>query len=226
MSKVDVPTGYTDVELAKSLLKCSKRFDLRTLLEHTVRVLDLNGANRVLIGYARVSSTDQDLTVQHEALTAAGCERIFSEKKSGRTADNREALIEAIEFARTGDTILVTRLDRWARSTQDLHNLLAKLDKKGVGFRCLAQTGVDTTTSTGKLTLAILGAVAAFEADLRAERQAEGIAKAKIAGKYRGRSRSADYTQIKKLHGQGIAPTEIAKLLGVGRTTVYRAMAD
>lgn len=180
----------------------------------------------MLIGYARVSSTDQDLTVQHEALTAAGCERIFSEKKSGRTATDREALIEAIDFARAGDAILVTRLDRWARSTQDLHNLLAKLDKKGVGFRCLAQVGVDTTTSTGKLTLAILGAVAAFEADLRAERQAEGIAKAKLAGKYRGRSRSADYSQIKKLRGQGIAPTEIAKLLGVGRTTVYRAMAE
>ncbi len=179
------------------------------------------------IGYARVSSTDQDLTIQLDALTAAGCERIFSEKKSGRRADDRAALLEAVEFARSGDTIMVTRLDRWARSTQDLHNLLAKLDAKGVGFRCLAQSGVDTTTSTGKLTLAILGAVASFESDLRAERQAEGIAKAKqVEGKYRGRSRSTDYVQIKKLHKQGVPPTDIAKLLGVGRTTVYRAMAD
>ena len=91
-------------------------------------------------------------------------------------------------------------------------------------FRCLAQSGVDTTTSTGKLTLAILGAVSAFEADLRAERQAEGIAKAKSAGKYRGRSPSIDYETVKKLHAQGNRPTEIAALLHIGRTSVYRAL--
>lgn len=179
----------------------------------------------MLVGYGRVSSLDQDLSVQEEALRHAGCEKVFTEKKSGRRADDRPALAEAIEFARTGDTLIVTRLDRLARSTQDLHNILAVLDQRGVGFRCLAQSGVDTTTSTGKLTLAILGAVAAFEADLRAERQAEGIAKAKADGKYKGRARSADYAQIKKLHGQGINPTEIANLLGLGRTTVYRALA-
>jgi len=194
-------------------------------MEHTVRVLGFKGTQKMLVGYARVSTTDQDLTVQDDALKAAGCEKVFSEKMSGRRADDRKALMEALDFARTGDTLIVTRLDRLARSTQDLHNLLAKLDAKGVGFRCLAQSGVDTTTSTGKLTLAILGAVAAFETDLRAERQAEGIAKAKAEGKYRGRSRSADYDKVNKLHGQGISPTEIASLLGVGRTTVYRALA-
>lgn len=180
----------------------------------------------MLIGYARVSSADQDLSIQHEVLASAGCERVFSEKRSGRRTDDRAALHEAIEFARNGDTLLVNRLDRLARSTQDLHNILAHLDAKGVSFRCLAQDGVDTTTSTEKLTLAILGAVAAFEADLRAERQAEGIARAKVEGKYRGRSRSHDYNQIKKLHQQGISPSEIARLLAVGRTTVYRALAD
>lgn len=179
----------------------------------------------MLVGYARVSTTDQDLTVQHDALTAAGCEKIFGEKKSGRRAYDRPALNEALDFARNGDTLIVTRLDRLARSTQDLHNLLAKLDAKGVGFRCLAQTGVDTTTSTGKLTLAILGAVAAFEGDLRAERQAEGIARAKKAGKYKGRSPSIDYATVRKLHSQGNRPTEIAALLGIGRTSVYRALA-
>lgn len=179
----------------------------------------------MIIGYARVSSTGQDLTVQQEALVAAGCEKVFSEKKSGREAKDRAALAEAIDFARSGDIIMVTRLDRFARSTQDLHNLLATLENKGVGFRCLAQQGVDTTTSTGKLTLAILGAVAAFEADLRAERQAEGIAKAKALGKYKGRPPSADYNKIKKLHGQGVNPTEIAALLSIGRTTVYRALS-
>jgi DNA invertase Pin-like site-specific DNA recombinase len=178
----------------------------------------------MFVGYARVSSTDQDLTVQQEALRAAGCEKIFGEKKSGRRADDRPALIEAIDFLRSEDTLLVTRLDRLARSTQDLHNLLAQVDAKGAGFRCLAQSGVDTTTSSGKLTLAILGAVAAFEGDLRAERQAEGIAKAKAEGKYRGRLPTVDYGQVKRLHGQGVSPTEIASLLGIGRTTVYRAL--
>ena len=178
----------------------------------------------MLVGYARVSSIDQDLTVQHDSLQASGCERVFSEKKSGRRAGDRPALVEALDFVREGDTLLVTRLDRLARSTQDLHNILATLDAKGTGFKCLAQAGVDTTTSTGKLTVAILGAVAAFETDLRAERQAEGIAKAKAQGKYRGRSRSTDYAQIQKLNRQGITPTEIAKLLGIGRTTVYRAL--
>lgn len=179
----------------------------------------------MLIGYARVSSTGQDLTVQEEALRAAGCEQIYSEKKSGRQAADREALHDAMKAARTGDIIVVSRLDRFARSTQDLHNLLATLEAKGVGFRCLAQVGVDTTTPTGKLTLSILGAVAAFEADLRAERQAEGIARAKQAGRYKGRSASIDYAKVRKLHGQGISPTEIAGLLGIGRTSVYRALA-
>ena len=179
----------------------------------------------MLIGYARVSSTGQDLTVQEEALRAAGCEQIYAEKKSGRAAADRVALTDAIKAARADDVIVVTRLDRFARSTQDLHNLLAALDAKGVGFRCLAQAGVDTTTPTGKLTLSILGAVAAFEADLRAERQAEGIARAKKEGRYKGRSATIDYGKVQKLHRQGIRPTEIASLLGIGRTSVYRALA-
>lgn len=178
----------------------------------------------MLVGYGRVSAKDQDLTIQHEALQAAGCEVVFSEQRSGRRANDREALADMLRHVRKGDILIVTRLDRLARSTQDLHNILAALDERGVGFRCLAQNGVDTTTSTGKLTLAILGAVAAFETDLRAERQAEGIARAKQMGKYRGRSPSIDYRQVRKLHSQGISPTEIAGLLKIGRTSVYRAL--
>lgn len=178
----------------------------------------------MLIGYARVSTTGQDLTIQDEALRAAGCEQIYAEKMSGRHAGDRVALNDAIKAARAGDIVVVTRLDRFARSTTDLHNLIAALEAKGVGFRCLAQTGVDTTTATGKLTLAILGAVAAFETDLRAERQAEGIARAKQEGRYRGRAASIDYAKVKRLHGQGISPSEIAGLLGIGRTSVYRAL--
>lgn len=179
----------------------------------------------MLIGYARCSSKDQDLSIQVEALEVAGCNRIFAEKKSGRSSEDRPALADAISFARRGDTILVTRLDRLARSTRDLHNLLATLEDKGVGFKCLAQNGVDTTSTTGKLTLAILGAVAVFEADLRAERQAEGIAKAKAAGKYNGRRPSIDYAQVKKLRAQGVNPSELSKLLSISRTSVYRALA-
>jgi DNA invertase Pin-like site-specific DNA recombinase len=179
----------------------------------------------MLIGYTRVSTIGQDLIVQDEVRRAAGCEQVYAEKKSGRQAAGRVALNDAIKAARAGDIIVVTSLDRFARSTQDLHNLLATLQVKGVGFRCLAQAGVDTTTPTGKLTLAILGAVASFEADLRAERQAEGIARAKQEGPYKGRSASIDYAKVRKLHGQRISPTEIAGLLGIGRTSVYRALA-
>lgn len=179
----------------------------------------------MLVGYARVSTTDQDLTVQHDALAAGGCERVFSEKKSGRRADDRPALAEAMEFVRKGDTLMVTRLDRLARSTGDLHALLAKLHAKGVAFRCLSQSEVNTETVTGKLTLAVLAAVAAFEADLRAERQREGIAKAKAKGVYQGRAPSIDYAKVKTLKERGHSPTEIADLLGIGRTSVYRALA-
>jgi len=177
------------------------------------------------VGYARVSTQDQDLSIQETALVGAGCEKIFAEKKSGRSADGRAELAEALEFLRAGDTLVVTRLDRLARSARDLHNIIAKLDEKGVGFQCLTQASIDTTSSSGKLMLSVLAAVAAFETDIRAERQSEGIAKAKAAGKYRGRAPSINYGQIKKLHQQGISPTEIGKLLGVGRTSVYRALS-
>lgn len=182
--------------------------------------------SQMLIGYARVSSTGQDLSIQLDALKAAGCERIFSEKRSGREAEGRIALREAIDFAREGDTLLVTRLDRLARSIRDLFNVLAELSKKGVGFRCVEQAEVDTTTSTGKLTLAVVAAVAEFEADLRAERQREGIERAKSEGRYKGRSKSVDYAQVKKLKAQGLSPTEIARLMNVGRTSIYRALSS
>lgn len=178
----------------------------------------------MLIGYARVSSAGQDLSIQLDALKANGCERVFAEKRSGRSAEDRTALREAIDFARDGDAILVTRLDRLARSMRDLHNLLDEMTAKGVGFRCLNQAEVDTTTSAGKLTLSVLGAVAQFETDLRAERQREGIRRAQAEGRYRGRSQSVDHDQIRRLRAQGIGPTEIGKLLGCGRTTIHRAL--
>ena len=176
------------------------------------------------IGYARVSSTGQSLEVQQDQLGTAGCQKVFAEKRSGTSMTGRQALEDAIEFARDGDTLIVTRLDRLARSGSDLQNIVTRLNAKGVGFRCLQQGAVDTTTGMGKLVLGILGAVAEFEADIRKERQLEGIAKAKEAGVYKGRKPSVDVEAVKALKGSGKGPAEIAKELGIGRASVYRAL--
>ena len=176
----------------------------------------------MLVGYARVSSAGQSLGIQLETLTEARCERVFSEKRSGVTVDDRDALADAISFCRDGDTLIVTRLGRLARSSVDLHNIVAKLETKGIKFRCLQQSGVDTDGSMGKLVLAILGAVAAFETDIRKERQLEGIERAKANGVYKGRKPSVDTVAVKSLREQGVGPSEIAKRLGIGRASVYR----
>lgn len=178
----------------------------------------------MLVGYARVSSVGQSLDVQLDLLTEAGCEKVFAEKKSGRTTSGREKLSEALDFVREGDALVVTRLDRLARSVGDLFAILDRLQGKGVEFRCLQQAGVDTDSSTGRLMLAILGAVASFEADIRKERQADGIAKAKAAGIYKGRKPSVDATRVRELHQVGRRPAEIARELGIGRASVYRAL--
>lgn len=146
-----------------------------------------------------MSSEDQSLDVQLEYLANYGCEKIFSEKRSGRTAHDRVELNLALEFAREGDTLVVTRLDRLGRSVADLHKILEKLTIKGVGFKCLNQSGVDTDSSTGRLMLTILAAVASFESDIRLERQREGIAKAKAQKKYRGRKPTIDPTRVCQL---------------------------
>lgn len=180
----------------------------------------------MLIGYARVSSTGQSLDIQQDQLKDAECEKVFAEKKSGTTTDGRAALADAIDFARKGDTLLVTRLDRLARSSGDLLAIIGKLSAKGVGFRCLQQGAVDTTTSTGKLVLAILGAVAEFETDIRKERQKDGIEKAKQAGVYKGRPVTIDPAKVQELKAAGVSPSEIAKRLGIGRASVYRCLKE
>ncbi len=179
----------------------------------------------MLVGYGRVSSSGQCLDIQHEALTQAGCEKVFSEKMSGRSTDQREQLALALDFVREGDTLVVTRLDRLARSVGDLHRIIERLTAKRVGFRCLNQSGVDTDTSTGRLMLAVLGAVAAFENDIRRERQMEGVQKAKAAGKYRGRPASIDPARVKELRDTGMGAAQIAREMNIGRASVYRALA-
>lgn len=179
----------------------------------------------MLVGYGRVSSSGQSLDIQIEALTAAGCEKIFAEKVSGRSSTDREQLAQALDFVREGDTLAITRLDRLARSVGDLHQIIEKLAAKGVTFRCLNQSGVDTDTSTGRLMLAVLGAVAQFENDIRRERQMEGVIKAKAAGKYRGRPPTIEPQRVKALRETGMGAAQIARELNIGRASVYRALA-
>ena len=180
----------------------------------------------MLVGYARVSSVGQSLDIQEESLRAAGCEKVFAEKMSGTTTDGRDALADALDFVREGDTLVVTRLDRLARSVGDLFKIVERLNDKRVAFRCLQQSGVDTDSSTGRLTLAILGAVAAFENDIRRERQRDGIEKAKQRGVYKGRRATIDAAKVQEMHASGIGGSEIATQLGIGRASVYRLLAQ
>lgn len=142
-----------------------------------------------------------------------------------RPADRPE-VSRALDQVRKGDTLVVTRLDRLARSVSDLHRIMETLTGEGVAFRCLQQGGVDTATSTGKLTLAILGAVAEFENDIRRERQHDGIERAKTRGAYRGRKPSVDVDRVRALKAQRMGAAAIAREMGIGRASVYRALAQ
>jgi DNA invertase Pin-like site-specific DNA recombinase len=179
-----------------------------------------------LVGYCRVSSAGQSLDVQVEQLKGLPCEEIFAEKKSGTTTDGRTAFQEMMRYVRKGDVVVVTRLDRLARSLSDLSKIIDELGKKGVGFRCLQQGSVDTTKPEGRLMLQLLGSFAEFEAAIRRERQMEGIEKAKAAGRYRGRPTTIRSDEIHTLRQAGIGPTAIAKKLGVSRASVYRHLSN
>lgn len=183
----------------------------------------------MLIGYARTSTLDQKagLEAQERDLATAGCERVFVEQVSSVDVAKREKLAEALTFGRQGDTLVVTKLDRLARSVAHLVDLLGQLEAKGVSLRILAM-GIDTSTPTGKLMLTILGGVAEFEREIMLERQREGIAKAKADGKYKGRAPTAraKADEVVKLHREGVGGTEIAKRLGIGRASVYRILDD
>jgi DNA invertase Pin-like site-specific DNA recombinase len=175
-------------------------------------------------GYARVSTTDQDLTVQVEALEKAGCETIRKEKVSGTSVNGRNELQTLLEFLRKGDELIVTRVDRLARSMRDLQNIVHDLDQRGIVLRATEQP-IDTTTSAGKCFLDMLGVFAEFETNLRKERQMEGIAKAKSKGVYKGRKKSVDDEAIKALRAEGLGATEIAQKLSISRQSVYRALS-
>jgi len=174
-----------------------------------------------LYGYARVSSTNQDLQIQIEALKAAGCEVVRSEKISGTSTAGRVELNTLLEFLRRGDTLIVTRIDRLARSVADLQDIVRDLRSRGIDLKATEQP-IDTSSAAGKAFLDMLGVFAEFETSLRRERQMEGIRRAKAAGVYKGRPASIDPASVLALVESGHGPTEVATRLGIGRATVYR----
>ncbi len=178
----------------------------------------------MLIGYARVSTADQDLALQTDALTKAGCEKLFTDKASGAKVD-RPGLAEALHFARAGDCIVVWKLDRLGRSIQGLISLAADLSTRKVDFRSLTD-GFDTSTASGRLLFHILASVAEMERELIKERTVAGLAAARKKGGT-GSGRKSALTPDKldtarKLLAAGDKPAKVAKLLQVGLSTFYR----
>ena len=184
----------------------------------------------MIIGYARTSTTDQKagLEAQLRDLQAAQCERTFIEEVSSVDIAKRVQLDEALQFVREGDTLVVTKLDRLARSVAHLLSVVEIIEKKGVTLRVLDQA-IDTGTPSGRLMLGILGSIAQFEREIMLERQREGIAKAKREGKYTGRKPTArvQAEEIKRLLDvEGLSAVEVAKRLGIGRSSVYRVVQE
>ena len=179
----------------------------------------------MLIGYARVSTNEQSLDEQVAALKAAGAERIFSEKVSGAKTD-RQGLDKLLKQATTGDVVIVTRLDRLARSTRDLLNTLDRLAREGIGFRSLRETTVDTTTATGRLVLQVLAAIGEFERELILSRMTEGRKRAVAKGVKFGRKFKLTPHQkrevLARLATGDESMEEIAKSYNVSHATVSR----
>lgn len=177
-----------------------------------------------LYGYARVSSIDQDLGIQQTALKAAGCEVTRAEKASGTRLNGRSELQVLLDFLRPGDTLVVTRIDRLARSLKDLQDIMHELKAKGVSLRATEQP-IDTGSAAGKAFLDMLGVFAEFETNLRRERQMEGIKAAKERGVYKGRKPSINVAEVRRLRTEEkLGPAAIARRLGIGRASVYRVL--
>lgn len=175
------------------------------------------------VGYARTSTAEQvaGFEAQQRDLEAAGCEQIYAEQVS--SVGKREQLEEALRFVRRGDTLVVTKLDRLARSVADLVSITAALERKGVSLTVL-EPALDTSSPAGKLMLNLLGSIAQFERELMLERQREGIAKAKSEGKYKGRRPTIDNDTIRSMKESGHSVASIAATLRISRMSVYRAL--
>src|SRR5512144_968273 len=180
----------------------------------------------MLVGYARVSTADQTLGLQKDALAQAGCERLFADTASGARAD-RPGLVEAVEFLRPGDSLVVWRLERLGRSVRHLIDTLGALDQRGIGFRSL-QEQIDTTTSGGKLVFHVFGALAEFERDLIRERTQAGLIAARARGRRGGRPKALDARKAaiaQALYNDKTnAITDICRTLRISRATLYRSI--
>lgn len=182
------------------------------------------------VGYARVSTIGQSLESQVEILTKEGCEKIFEEKASGKSADDRLQLQMALDYVRDGDVLVITKLDRLARSMIDLGLIAKKLKEKKVGLKATNQPEIDTTTSTGEFLFNILGSVAAFERALINERTAEGRLRAKIKGVKFGAKAKLSDSQIAALKADAAtfegSKVELATKYGIARATLYRLIGN
>ena len=176
-----------------------------------------------LIGYARVSIADQDLTLQREALKRAGVSVTFEEKASGTKRDGRTELQKVLSVLGGGDALVVTRLDRLGRSLRDLANITHEIEQAGAHLKVVEQN-VDTSTAAGRAFFGMLAVFAAFETDVRRERQLEGVAMAKQQGLYKGGKARLDRERVKKLTDEGVGPAAIARELGMARSSVYRLL--
>ncbi|MGE0853598.1 MAG: recombinase family protein [Hyphomicrobiaceae bacterium] len=181
----------------------------------------------MLIGYARVSTEDQNLDLQRRALAAAGCDQVFEDQVSGAVAE-RPGLAQALKVLGPGDVLIVWKLDRLGRSLSHLIEVIQGLGQKGAGFRSLSEN-IDTTTAGGRLVFHMMGALAEFERSLIAERTKAGIAAAKARGVHVGRRKAMNAAQLahaRLLIEGGESPSVVARTLKVGRSTLYRALEE
>lgn len=189
--------------------------------------MNKNTTTGLLLGYARVSTDDQDLTNQRAELQAAGCTKLFSEKFTG-TQRNRPELARLLDHLRPGDVVTVTRLDRLARSTRDLLDIAEQLQTKGAGLRSLAEPWADTTTPAGRMVLTVFAGIAEFERSLIIDRTRQGREAAKARGVKFGPRPTLTETQItharELIDQEGYSVREVAAILGVHRSTLYRAI--
>lgn len=181
----------------------------------------------MIIGYARVSTTDQDTALQIDALNASGCERIYQESRSG-TSKERPELTRCLDAMRGGDTLVVWRLDRLGRSLKDLVQIVSELEENGIGFRSLTES-IDTTTAGGKLIFHIFASLAEFERALIQERTKAGLTAARARGRKGGRPKALSSDQVKKATAMLLDPkmtkAEVAQHFGVSRVTLNKALA-
>ncbi len=175
------------------------------------------------VAYLRVSSTSQSLEIQREAVSKLNIQKIFEEKVSGTSTKGRDKLKECLDFVREGDELVITRIDRLARSVLDLQLIVKELNDKGVILTATEQP-ISTKDATSKCFLDMLGVFAELETNLRKERQMEGIAKAKAKGVYKGGKKKINVEEIIRLKAEGYGATKIAKELNIHRDSVYRLL--